>query len=440
MESNLLERMRPINFTGFFGQKHLISKNKPLSIIIKNGINHSMVFYGPPATGKTSFAKILASHFDYNFIYSNALTLNSNDIRSIIEGKTAANNLFPEKKKKNILFIDEFHRLNKPKQDSLLEPIEKNQIIIIGATTENPFFVLQPALRSRIFIYEFYDLDEEDLGNILDYALSNDEILMKYSFEFEKNAKKLLIKNSMDARKLLNTLEILFIAKKENNDSGKIFISIQDCIDFFGKNSIRYAQSDSIHDAISAFIKSVRGSDPDAAVYYLALMLENGEDPLYISRRLIILASEDIGLAYPEALSIATSCYEAVKVIGLPESRIILSQVTLLFSLLPKSNSSYLAIDSALEFIKSGNILKIPDHLKGRGENLLKKYFSVEQGREKSGEYIYPHNYPKHFTRQKYLEYEKKFYTPVALGFEKKLMQWIKILYDERGTNSNENI
>ncbi|MCX7821549.1 MAG: replication-associated recombination protein A, partial [Brevinematales bacterium] len=333
----LSKRMMPETIDDFVGQKHLIGEGKPIRIMLVNRIIHSMIFYGPPATGKTSLAEIIAKSMDYNFVKTNALTLDNEDIRLII--KNARNS-----DKKTILFIDEIHRLNKPKQDIFLSELEYGELIIIGATTENPYFVLNPALRSRVFIYEFYPLNSEEKRKILENAIKKDEFLRKVDLSLSDEAINYLINSSGDVRQMLNLFEMAILSKGVVE---KINIDLKDLEDILQKKETKYSSEEGHYDVISAFIKSVRGSDPDASLYYLALMIQSGEDPLFIARRLIILAAEDIGLAYPEALNVAVSCYEAIERIGMPEGRIVLGMTTLFLVGLPKSNSAYLAIDKA---------------------------------------------------------------------------------------------
>jgi len=407
----LSRRILPTKLEDFVGQKHLVGEGMPIATMLKNGIIHSMIFYGPPATGKTSLAEIIARALNFNFIRANALTLDNEEIREILKkakNEAALGN-------KTIVFIDEIHRLYKPKQDAFLSSLENGEITIIGATTENPYFVLNPALRSRVFIYEFYPLSKEDREVILKNALSKDSFLSKMKIEITEQAYRFLTENINDVREMLNTLELAILSKSTYSE---IKIDIDDLARIFQKVETKYSSEEAHYDVISAFIKSVRGSDPDAALYYLALMLESGEDPLFIARRLIILAAEDVGLAYPEALNVATSCYEAIERIGMPEGRIVLGMTTIFLSALPKSNSAYLAIDRAIEDVKSGNIMNVPFHLRS----------SSFKGAEELGRgvgYKYPHDFSMHFVHQKYTEKDVKYYFPGELGFEKKLKDWL---------------
>lgn len=410
----LSRRMLPRNLEEFVGQKHLVEKGKPIYTMLEKGIVHSMIFYGPPATGKTSLAEIIANNLGFDFIRTNALTLDTEEIREILKKAKDAH----LSGKRVLLFIDEIHRLYKPKQDAFLSSLENGEIVIIGATTENPYFVLTPALRSRMFIYEFFPLNSEERSQILDNALNRDELLRKLCVEISEEAREFLTKTLNDVRQMLNTLEMAILSKGAYLH---LRIELSDVVNIFQKSETGYSDEEAHYDVISAFIKSVRGSDPDAALYYLALMLESGEDPLFIARRLIILAAEDVGLAYPEALNVATSCYEALERIGMPEGRIPLAMVTILLSCLPKSNSSYLAIEKAISDIKNGKIMKVPSHLRSSSF-----YGAEELGRGKG--YKYPHDYPMHYVKQKYTEEEVSYYIPQELGFEKKLKEWLKKL------------
>ncbi len=405
----LSKRMMPDNLGEFVGQTHLVGKNKPIRVMLENKIIHSMIFYGPPATGKTSLAEIIAKEMNYNFFNTNALTLDNDEIREILKHAKDSTN-------KTIVFIDEIHRLNKPKQDIFLSSLEHGELIIIGATTENPYFVLNPALRSRVFIYEFFPLTPEEKKTILYNAINKDEFLIKFKIELSEEALTFLVENIADARQMLNLLEIavLSFGLKE-----KIYISYENLTSIFQKTETKYSNKESHYDVISAFIKSVRGSDPDSAIYYLALMLESGEDPLFIARRLIILSAEDIGLAYPEALNIATACYEAIERIGMPEGRIVLAMTTIYLAGLPKSNSAYLAIDKALEDIRKGNIMNVPSYLREAG------FYGADKLGRGIG-YKYPHDFPNHYVKQKYTEKDVSYYTPTELGFEKKIKDWLE--------------
>jgi len=416
----LAYRLKPDTLEHFYGQEHLIGKNKVLSSLIEQDKIQSLILYGPPGTGKSLLAHIIAKKTKSRFIAINAVVSNVSELKTQIK---IAKNYLEQQNIRTIIFIDEIHRFNKAQQDALLPSVEAGEIILIGATTQNPFFYIVPPLQSRSHIFEFKPLSEEALRKILKYALENKEKgLGNYNIEFKDNTDAILIKKSAgDARKFLNFLELAFIIANKNNNK-KIQITKEIINQVFQQDFSIYDRDKDYHyDIISAFIKSVRGSDPDAAIYYLARMLEGGEDILFIARRLIILASEDIGNADPIALILAQSCYEAVNKIGMPEARIILAQTTTYLSTAPKSNASYLAIEKALEDIKSGEILEVPDHLKDshyKGAKKLKHGIG----------YKYPHDEKWHYVEQKYLSKEKKYYEPTNLGFEKKIKQRMEFL------------
>jgi putative ATPase len=404
----LSKRLMPKSLEDFIGQEHLIGREKPIRIMLENKTIYSMIFYGPPATGKTSLAEIIANELNCSFIRTNAVTLDSDEIRKILasaEERAVAG-------VRTIVFIDEIHRLIKPKQDAFLSSLENGEIVVIGATTENPYFAMQSALRSRLFVYEFKNHTREEMDRILDYALSGDEVLSKYKIEFETGARDLLIDLSGDARRLLNILEMVVFS---SGNLKTIKIARDKILEITQSAETRYSDKEGHYDVISAFIKSVRGSDADAALYYLALMLEGGEDPLFIARRLIILSSEDIGLAYPEGLSAAVSCYEGIERIGMPEGRILLAFTTVLLACVPKSNTAYMAFNRAQDDVKGGNIMNVPDYLR-----------SPSRGKD----YKYPHDYKNHYIEQKYTERDVSYYEPGSLGFERKIADWIRKLKD----------
>lgn len=412
----LSKRMMPKTLEGFFGQSHLVGNGKPISAAIENKTIQSMIFYGPPATGKTSLAEIISEELNFSFVSTNATTINTDEIKSILY--KAENNALSGTK--TIVFVDEIHRLIKPKQDAFLSSLETGQIIMIGATTENPYFILQPALRSRVFIYEFKPHTRDDLRKILDRAVKTDKLFAGTKIVFKDNSDDYLIDISGDARRLLNTLELAVLSKAPA-DPKELEITREDLSTVLQNVDTKYSDEEGHYDVISAFIKSVRGSDPDAALYYLAFMIRSGEDPLFIARRLIILAAEDIGLAYPEALTHAVSCYEAIERIGMPEGRIVLAETTLLLSGVPKSNTAIAAIDAALADLEKGNVMNVPSYL--RGSN----YYGAEKLGRGIG-YKYPHSFDNHYVDQKYTEKPVSYYTPGELGFEKKISDWLNKL------------
>lgn len=410
----LSRRMMPQELDHFMGQSHLTGPGKPIRTMLENKLVHSMVFYGPPACGKTSLAEIIARQTQCLFLHSNALTLDSDEIRSHLhragEQQAAGG--------QTILFIDEIHRLYKPKQDAFLSALENGLLHIIGATTENPFFILQPALRSRLFIYEFTELSMAERGAILDRALAEDVQLQKLSIELTPQGRNTLLEISADPRMMLNTLEMCVLS---HGVAASIVIDAPDIENVLQKTDTRYSDEEGHYDTISAFIKSVRGSDPDAAVYYLMLMLESGEDPLFIARRLMILAGEDIGLAYPEGLSIAVAAYQAAERLGMPEAVYPLAHTTLLLAGVPKSNSATTAISQARADIQGGKKMPIPAYLRGSS-------FSGAKELGRGIGYKYPHDFPNHFVAQDYTTEPVSYYTPGELGFEKKIRDWLEKL------------
>lgn len=414
----LAERCRPKTIEEFQGQKHLVGLGKPIRLMIENDSISSFILWGPPGTGKTTLAKIIANSTNSEFFQINAVSSGVKEIREIIE--IAKQN--KEHYKKTILFIDEIHRFNKSQQDALLSSVELGDIILIGATTENPSFEIIPALRSRVRIFVLEELTKEDLLNILNEAILKDEFVKQ--FEIKKIDKDYLIYISGgDARILLNILEATIISEIDNNEieitKEKIDNTIQRKNIFYDKNGEEH------YNIISAFIKSIRGSDPDAAVYWLARMLEGGEDILFIARRMVILASEDIGNASPNALLLAVSTFQACEKIGLPEARIILSQCATYLASSPKSNSSYLAIDNALNFIRNNENPKVPLHLRNAPTKLMKE---LKYGNE----YKYPHDFENNFVQENYLPVElrsKQFYFPTENGNEKNIKERLKNLW-----------
>ncbi|MFN3659685.1 MAG: replication-associated recombination protein A, partial [Brevinematales bacterium] len=412
----LSRRMMPASLEDFVGQTHLLGPEGPIRAMIDNGRLHSMIFYGPPACGKTSLAELLANRFHYRYVHTHAATISNEEIKKILD--EAKNGLSSNP---TLVFVDEIHRLTKPKQDLFLASMEEGDIILIGATTENPYFVLQPAIRSRLFIYEFKSHTREELRIILHRAFEKDDFLKKSEFKLALDAEDYLLSISSDARMMLNMLEmaVLTLPLKVNP-----IISKEHIMGLARKPDTAYSE-DMHYDVISAFIKSVRGSDPDAALYYLAWMIESGEDPLFIARRLVILAAEDIGLAYPEALPHAVACYEAVNNIGMPEARLILAETTVLLSCVPKSNSVYIAIDKALEYVKTNKPEGVPSHLR-------ESHFSGGRNLGRGIGYKYPHDYPKHYVKQPYTIKPVHFYEPGNLGFEQKLKTWMENLAQSR--------
>lgn len=414
-QTPLAERLRPTTFDDYVGQEHLIGKNSTLRNVIEKGIIPSMIFWGPPGVGKTTLANIIATHTKQPFYTLSAINSGVKDIREIID-KAKSQQLFGTKNP--VLFIDEIHRFSKSQQDSLLGAVEKGIVTLIGATTENPSFEVISALLSRCQVYILKEQTKEDLTKLLHIALTKDEFLSKKKInilEYEA----LLQLSGGDARKLLNTLEIVV----NNFETEPIDITNDMVIEIVQQNMVRYDKTgDQHYDIISAYIKSIRGSDPNGAVYWLARMLEGGEDPKFIARRLLILSSEDIGNANPTALVIANNCFQAINVIGMPEARIILSQATVYLATSPKSNASYMAINTAMELVRKTGNLSVPLHLRNAPTKLMK---DIGYG----SNYAYSHSYEGNFKAQEYLPDEIKnttFYEPGKNAKEESLRKFLK--------------
>lgn len=414
----MAERMRPTSIDEVYGQKHILSENKTLRKMIDKDKITSMVFFGPPGVGKSTVASIIAKKTKSEYIKLNAVLSNVSEIREAI--KKAEKNL--ANSKKTILFIDEIHRFNKSQQDALLPAVENGTIILIGSTTQNPYFYLTNALLSRIMLFEFRNLEDSDIKDAILKATTDKRGLGESDIAVENEAIDLIVKYSHgDVRKALTYLEAAFFVTQIDETKEKLTITEEIVKDVTSKQILNFDE-DEHYNTISAFIKSVRGSDTNAAIYYLARMLESGEDPRYIARRLCILASEDIGLAEPEAINIASSLINIIEFIGMPEGRIPLAEVTIYLSLCPKSNSAYKAIDSAIRDIRNGELYSIPNYLKDNN--------SASFDKKSEEEYKYPHDFPYHIVKQNYLEkgIKKNYYNPVDIGEErelKKVYEWI---------------
>ena len=398
----LAYRMAPRNLDEYIGQSHVLSEGKLLRRAIDSDRITSLILYGPPGTGKTALARIIASKTKAHFQWLNATTLNIEEIRKNLAFARQRRN----KGEKTILFIDEIHRLNRVSQDALLPDIEEGNIILIGATIENPFFYLNSALLSRSHVFELKHLLEEDIITILTRALKDKERgFGNVKIDITPEALSHIAKSSDgDARKALSALEIAVLTTQPDKD-GIIKIDTKIAEESIQKKHIVYDRSgDEHYDTASAFIKSMRGSDPDATVYWLAKMIYAGEDPRFIARRIIIAASEDVGIADPMALIIATQASQAVEIIGMPEARIILAHAALYVALAPKSNACYRAIEEALKDIETGMTLPVPEHLKDVNYPGAKKL-----GHGKG--YKYPHDYGG-YVKQDYLPEKKKYYKP----------------------------
>lgn len=423
-EAPLAARLRPASLSEIVGQKHILGEDKLLYRAIKADKLSSLIFYGPPGTGKTTIAKVIANTTSAEFTQINATVAGKKDMEAVVE---AAKNTMGMYQKKTILFIDEIHRFNKGQQDYLLPFVEDGTVILIGATTENPYFEVNGALLSRSVIFELKPLETEDIKQLLLRAVTDkDKGLGGYDACIEEDALAFLADMAGgDARNALNAIELGVMTTGRAQD-GKIHITLEVASECIQKRVVKYDKTgDNHYDTISAFIKSMRGSDPDAAVYYLAKMLYAGESVTFIARRIMICASEDVGMADPQALQVAVSASLAVERVGMPEAQIILSHAAIYVATAPKSNAACAAIDAATECVKRTGSLKIPTHL-------MDAHY---KGAAKLGHgegYQYAHDYPKHYARQQYLPDEIKdevFYRPTEMGYEaqvQKHMEWIK--------------
>ncbi|MCH2032220.1 MAG: replication-associated recombination protein A [Tenacibaculum sp.] len=400
MSAPLAERVRPKTIEDYISQQHLVGEKGILTQHIRQGIIPSLILWGPPGVGKTTLANIIANESKRPFYTLSAISSGVKDVREVIEKAKKSNGLFTQKNP--ILFIDEIHRFSKSQQDSLLGAVEKGWVTLIGATTENPSFEVIPALLSRCQVYILNSFDKQDLINLINRAIAKDEILSNKTINL-KETDALLQVSGGDARKLLNIFELLVASEDKIDITNELVLSkIQ-------KNTVKYDKTGEQHyDIVSAFIKSIRGSDPNAAVYWLARMIEGGEDVKFIARRMLIAASEDIGLANPTALILANNTFQAVSVIGYPESRIILSQCAVYLANSPKSNASYMAIGEAQNLVRNTGDLSVPLHLRNAPTKLMK---DLDYGKD----YKYSHNYQNNFVNQEFLPEEisnTKLYEP----------------------------
>jgi putative ATPase len=420
----LAERMRPDKLDDFAGQKHLLDPGKPIRVMIEKKEPLSMILWGPPGVGKTTLAILISFLVDSEFIQLSAVSAGVKDVRAAID---KADFNLRTKKKRTILFIDEIHRFNKAQQDSLLHSVENGIITLIGATTENPSFeVISPLIsRSRVYILE--ELNKDDLDFIITNSLQTDSILSKLDIRIE-NRKFLIQLSNGDARKLLNGID-LAVKLSTPDENNVINLTNEIFMESFQTNYIKYDKNLEEHyNIISAFIKSMRGSDPDAAVYWLARMMKGGEEPKFIARRMIILASEDIGNAEPNALVMATNAFTAVNYIGMPEAALVLAQTAIYLASCPKSNASYKALNKAKEDIEKYNALDVPVHLRNAPTKLMKE---LNYGKD----YKYSHDFENNFVEQDYLPEEIKdkiYYEPTENGAESEFKKWLKLLWSKR--------
>ncbi len=424
-ESPLAARMRPVTIDEVVGQEHILAPDKLLYRAIKADKLSSVIFYGPPGTGKTTLAQVIAHTTSAEFKQLNATVAGKKDMEEVVSRAQTSLGMY---NRKTILFIDEIHRFNKAQQDYLLPFVEDGTIILIGATTENPYFEVNSALLSRSMIFELKPLSAENIKMLIERAVYNsDKGMGAYNAYIDEDAVDFLADMAGgDARRALNAIE-LGIMSTEPEADGRIHITLDVASECIQKRAIRFDKTgDNHYDTISAFIKSMRGSDPDAAVYYLARMLEAGEDIKFIARRIMICASEDVGMADPQALQVAVAASLAVERVGMPEARILLSQAAVYVATAPKSNASYLAINEAMSMVEKGEIYPIPRHLQNKHAD--------STGEEREQGYLYAHDYPNHYVTQQYLPYElngKEFYTPTGNGYEVTIKEHMKKLRDE---------
>lgn len=422
MAQPLAERMRPKTLDDYIGQKHLVGEGAVLRKMIDSNNISSFILWGPPGVGKTTLAQIIANKLETPFYTLSAVSSGVKDVREVIQ-RAKSNRFFSQNSP--ILFIDEIHRFSKSQQDSLLNAVETGIVTLIGATTENPSFEVIRPLLSRCQLYILKSLEQEDLLQLLEHTLKNDSELKQRKIELQETA-AILRYSGGDARKLLNIIEL--VVKTEDCDS-KLIITDELVVNCLQQNPLAYDKGGEIHyDIISAYIKSIRGSDPDAAIYWLARMIEGGEEPSFIARRLVISAAEDIGLANPNALLLANTCFDTVMKLGWPEGRIPLAEVTIYLATSPKSNSAYQAINTALDYVKKTGNLPVPLHLRNAPTKLMKQLgYGVD--------YKYAHNYEGHFVNQQFLPETAQgvnFWEAQENGQEKQLRERMDALWKNK--------
>jgi putative ATPase len=419
----LAERMKPKTLDDFFGQENIVGDEKLLTKLIKSDRLSSIILYGPPGCGKTSLARVIAETTKANFVVLNAVSSGVKEIRETVQ---AAKDTAAMYNRRTILFIDEIHRFNKSQQDALLPFVEDGTVILIGATTENPYFEVNSALISRSTVFRLESLNADNIIGILKRAAADSEQgLGDYRIEIEEEVLAYIADMSNgDARRALNVLEMAVLAKDDLAD--RLYITREDVTEAMQMKGMLYDKSgDNHYDIVSAFIKSMRGSDPDAALYYLGKMIYAGEDPRFIARRIVICASEDVGNADPMALVVANNAAQAVDFIGMPEGRIILAQAVTYIASAPKSNAAYVGINEVLSDIEQMPIGPLPFYLKdGTALRLDRKYGTAEGDKR----YVYPHSHPEHYIHQQYLPNDikdKRYYRPTTLGYEKQISAYL---------------
>ncbi len=428
----LAVRMRPQSIDEFIGQEHILGQGKILRKAIESDNIPSLILYGPPGCGKTALAMLIAGRTKNHFRHLNAVTATVADVREVI---AVAEQRVRENEKKTILFLDEIAHFNKLQQDALMKDVEEGIIILIGATTHNPYYYINTPLLSRSMLFQFNPLSDLAIKQIIKNAVMDRERgLGNLNVSLDEDAAVYLAAVSEgDARRALNVLETAVLTVERKGEKEKVKVSLAVIKEVAQNKFVLYDRTEDQHyDTISAFIKSMRGSDPDAALYWLAKMVIAGEDPRFIARRMLIFASEDIGNADPQGLSVASACYQAVEVVGMPEAKIILAQAVIYLATAPKSNSSYKGIENAISEVKKEKIQPVPEHLRKTGY----------KGPEEKG-YLYPHDFPGHYIPQLYMPVKKQFYFPSESGYEKKIqffMSHIKRLekeYEEKSEKRN---